>query len=165
MLGQCDWRCLATLRYARKGLISPLISFTIKRMPTPSVLLNRCLQVVDSLMRDLEHLPNGYLMLRDLPRHGQKARHKVRKRWAILLHTSLFPPQFLTALVLAAVDVDGIPDARSSRLYHWLLRHYFHSNPREFYLQWTLEKARHYGKKPSRYDRDGIYRPNSGSDE
>lgn len=113
-------------------------------MPAQDPLLTESLKVVDKVIAQIEHLPNGYTFWRTLPPQGKTSVGIIRKRWGILLRTTFFPPSFIRMLLCACLNAEGVPDRRGVGIYQWLLKYVYRNNVKALYadwLQWKKEEA------------------------
>lgn len=95
-----------------------------------------CHKALLVMLSQLTHLPGGYTWWHSFPLKGKRAAKNVVKRWSRLLTEHCYPIQLRQAMLLASLNDDGIPDARSMQLYTWTLRNLYRGNAASMYKEW-----------------------------
>ena len=88
--------------------------------------------VVNRIVYDIQHTPNGYSFWRNLPPAGRCSPHSLAKRWQRYIRDALFTQDFKIAL-LQAILKDGQPVKEASLLYIWAVKVVYKGRESELY--------------------------------
>lgn len=97
-------------------------------------------KATDALLTRIEHLPGGYAFWYRLPLHGKHSRTVTRKHFVQSLLLHIFPPDFCTALLRAAILPTGKPNPNASALYKWVLHNFYCNDTQAMYTDWLQIK-------------------------
>lgn len=115
----------------------------MSHIPRKNKLLDESYKTVSMLMDQIANLPDGYAWLYgSLPVRGRASLHVTRKKWAHLLYCAFLPRSFLTVLLSACFDENGIPNTQGKRVYTWLLEYVYAGNVKRLYTEWCEMKKR-----------------------
>jgi hypothetical protein len=94
--------------------------------------------IVDKVVRDITHTPDGYLWWVKLPGKGRHSREVLQRRWRGYIAQLLADDDFLTSALHAALTPQGKVDDRGKMLCTWLLNTIYYS-PKEMLDAWLTQ--------------------------
>ena len=127
------------------SLDKPRTIFTVTFLPNPCIFSSMrydrdtkrlCYNVIDEIIHDICHLPQGYGFWFHLPKTGNKSQKAVREYWVKVIHGVLFPETFKVALLSAILTIDGIPKPDTKHLYRWAVETLYNGNEKRLYKDW-----------------------------
>lgn len=94
--------------------------------------------LIDKMVDDITHMPDGYQWRYSLPTKGRKSYAALKKHWRQSIYRTLFPNSLRAILLQVALTDKGFPDSRGHALYHWLRTHIYGNDTLLLYKEWCI---------------------------